>query len=89
MRPIDADVLKEAFEKDGHLSGYIEEFIDDTPTLDVEPVRRGEWIETVGNGKEAIECTACGAYWCYRVPSDIYLSDTNYCPNCGAKMEVE
>lgn len=41
MRLIDADVLKEAFEEDGHLTGYIEEFIDDTPTI--EAVKQ-EWI---------------------------------------------
>lgn len=38
MRAIDADALKNAFEEDGHMSGYIEEFIDDMPTLDIAPV---------------------------------------------------
>ena len=33
MRPIDADALKAHFEEDGHLSGYIEEFIDACPTV--------------------------------------------------------
>lgn len=42
MRPIDADVLKAGFEEDGHLSPYIEGFIDACPT--VEPVKRSKWI---------------------------------------------
>lgn len=45
MRLIEAEVLKEAFEEDGHLSGYIEEFIDDCPTVDAVPVADVEaWL---------------------------------------------
>lgn len=33
MRPIDADYLKAGFEEDGHLSPYVEQFIDACPTL--------------------------------------------------------
>lgn len=40
MKPIDADALKEKFEDDGHLSYYIEEFIDESPTLNVVPADR-------------------------------------------------
>ena len=36
-RHIDADYLKAGFEEDGHLSPYIEEYIDACPTV-------GEWI---------------------------------------------
>ena len=36
-RHIDADYLKAGFEEDGHLSPYIEQFIDACPTV-------GEWI---------------------------------------------
>lgn len=41
---IDPEVLKASFEEDGHLSSYIEEFIDDCPAADVEPVKHGHWI---------------------------------------------
>ena len=46
MRPIDADALKDAFEEDGHLSGYIEEYINEQPTVSPDEVRGvGEWEE--------------------------------------------
>ena len=39
-RPIDADLLKGGFEEDGHLSPYIEEYIDACPTIEIEQ----KWI---------------------------------------------
>lgn len=43
-------------------------------------VRHGHWIST---GFMEVKCSICGAI-------QHELEDTNYCPNCGAKMdEVE
>lgn len=36
MRAIDADILKAGFEEDGHLSPYIEEYIDACPTVAID-----------------------------------------------------
>lgn len=88
MRLIDADVLKEAFEEDGHLSGYIEEFIDDTPTIDT--VKHGNW-QMIGIRlcADHYRCTVCDAEVVIdaitptRRPPLAY----NYCPNCGSKMD--
>lgn len=63
----------------------IQGFLDNIPTVDVTPVRRGRWIERkehfyFQNGcKEWINfyCSECDA------PNN---SPTDYCPNCGAKM---
>ena len=84
MRLIDADALKEAFEEDGHLSGYIEEYIDNSPTVDAEPVRHGKWLlRHVGHG-HYWECSVCHTNPC------IYVTkDTNYCAYCNAKMDLE
>ena len=50
---------------------------------DVVPVRHGKWEIVVGsNGKEYMVCTCC------RVSQDLTGVFT-YCPNCGAKMDLE
>ena len=64
----------------------IQDFLDNIPTVDVTPVRHGRWIERkehfyFQNGcKEWINfyCSECDA------PNN---SPTDYCPNCGAKMD--
>ena len=45
---------------------------------DVSPVRHGRW-RFCGSDKwnDAYECSECG---------NIAMDDSNYCPNCGAKM---
>lgn len=68
MRPIDADALKEAFEEAGHLSGYIEDFINDTPTLDVEPVRRGDALRN-----KLIEICDTNNGWVDEVPVERFV----------------
>lgn len=51
------------------------------PTIEAEPVRRGEWIKRDGY----TECSAC-EYW-YDSPDSEEPGDrSNFCPNCGAKM---
>lgn len=58
------------------------------PAADVAPVRHGRWVVGKDHGDfgEA-KCTACGGIllvkWSDR------LSEYRYCPNCGAKMELE
>ena len=52
-------------------------------SADVAPVRHGKWEIVVGsNGKEYMACTCC------RVSQDLTGVFT-YCPNCGAKMDLE
>ena len=50
--------------------------LDDAPTLDAEPIRHGEWIESKVGGYD--KCSVCG---------DPTLAKYNFCPNCGAKMD--
>lgn len=55
------------------------------PAANVEPVRRGEWRHThTGSSyfNECLKCTYCGF-------EDTELCVFNYCPNCGAKMDLE
>lgn len=58
--------------------------IKSIPAADVVEVRHGEWLlKHVGVG-HYWECSVCHA------PPNIYITeDTNYCPNCGARMDKE
>ena len=47
------------------------------PTVDAEPVRHGKWTITPSH----IECSECG--------ESFMLFPSNYCPNCGARMDKE
>lgn len=56
-----------------------QKLIDDAPTVEAEPVRHGRWV---GNSMD-FACSVCGVY------QNMYTGKTNYCPNCGAKMNAE
>ena len=56
---------------------YIAEDIENAPAADVAPVRHGRWKRY---GKNLGECSECG---------EIVSVRNNYCPNCGAKMDLE
>lgn len=75
MRLIDADEFFDTFEE-LNIEPY-----NTFPTVDAEPVRHGrwEWVDApvFGNPYGSYKCD-CGNY----VPHK-----TNYCPNCGAKMD--
>jgi hypothetical protein len=43
--------------------------------------RKGQWVETTVRGSTALCCSYCGQ-------ESGVLYRYNYCPNCGAKMEV-
>ena len=55
-------------------------------TSDVEPVRHGRWEKQSG----LYSCSECGRTCPYDVQADVieYWA-CNYCPNCGAKMDLE
>ena len=89
----DADVCESY--PDGHCDwGFgrsnINDVIDGVPAADVEPVRRGRW-ELHGNDDDVSAsyfCSLCG----YNFDEDEFLdrwSHIRYCPNCGAKMDLE
>ena len=53
------------------------------PAVEAEPVRHGRWnIINDGRGGELLECSNC-RYTFRR------LFPRYYCPNCGAKMDLE
>lgn len=50
---------------------------------DVEPVRHGRWGKKQGGFWEFAACSLCGE----KTPT-VGITP-NYCPNCGAKMDLE
>lgn len=68
-----------AIDKHGHV--VCEFFADDAPTIDAEPVRHGHWINA-GHDEWSHyrKCSVCGKLI-------VNMSKTNYCPDCGAKMD--
>lgn len=100
MRLIDADELHEEIWSDnnGCLSriesvAQILLRIESAHTIDAQPVKRGKWVEYSRNALETyIECTNC----CVASrPIHLQMVTKNgsglpdYCPNCGARMEVD
>lgn len=83
VRLIDANMLKYDLEEKGLTADAYINAIDSAPTVDAEPVRRGEWvtkeIKTPWGGTDTSTC--CG--YCGKA---ILHDTTGYCPNCGAKM---
>ena len=48
------------------------------PPADVAPVRHGKWLHRKN-----------GVAYCSECEVDTVEDETNYCPNCGAKMDLE
>lgn len=67
--------------------------VDLIPSADVAPVRHGRWVEKpcIKSFKytnvPVMECTECGITFCDIISNHQYLY--HYCPNCGAKMNLE
>lgn len=53
----------------------------EAPTVDAVPVVHGRWIKTVWRTK----CSVCGFSGSL---FDDPINPFNYCPNCGAKMDL-
>ena len=55
--------------------------IMEAPAVDARPVRRGNW-RWCGEDRrnDTYQCSECGR---------MNMDDSNYCPNCGAKMILE
>ena len=96
MRLIDADALIEEMKEcaitrqDIYCNGYAKAFIDNAPTIEAEPVKHGKHGRWEMRGGKRY-CTNCGVRACVTRDSEDfwYTVGTPYCPNCGAKMDLE
>lgn len=88
---VDKDELEKAlrYDRDQYEKGYddgMRDAADAIEALQAQLPKRGEWI----NSKERIRpdmCSVCGCVY----EADRFMDKIawNYCPNCGAKMEVQ
>lgn len=79
MRLIDADALLQRAVAHGWstpkwVSNIV---IEDAPTIEAEPIKHGRWVKIY----DSFQCSICGS------KTTTYYR-TNYCPNCGAKMDL-
>lgn len=94
-----SEEMSKAFEELGGESGIYADAYNDlaeyfyrVPAADVEPVRRGWWKtfdssywRSTQYGVQEIDCVKIRCGLCGRGSA----VRTNYCPNCGAKMDLE
>lgn len=81
MRPIDADALKKDLTRFYDNEVTAKELIDEQPTVDVQPVKHGRWID---NGV-VYTCSECNS----SVPKNIFVIGCDFegCPYCFARMD--
>jgi hypothetical protein len=70
--------------------------IDNAPAADAEPVRHAQWVTDDLGNTLCSDCKSRIPYYKeydmdddYGGEYDIEIAETNYCPNCGAKMDKE
>lgn len=67
------------------------QYMEMIPAADVAPVVHGRWKIKLLNDyqKYSVTCSICGWVGIDNYDSYDDPSDFNYCPNCGAKMDLE
>lgn len=68
---------------------YASEDLADIPSADVAPVRHGRWMPLTDCSNEGIYCSACHKKVYRAEYSNTMKMHSPYCPNCGAKMDME
>ena len=96
MRLVDGDALSQEAGKlwsempDGEeLSKELMKAINHAPTIDAVPVKHGRWEYSENIYDESTwACSICKEPWTL-IDGTPKENDMMYCPNCGAKMDLE
>ena len=64
------------------------EAADAIEALQAQLPKRGEWVEQDDGDSIFHKCSVCGKNQ-YNVLLEMMQGEYHYCPNCGAKMEVQ
>lgn len=59
--------------------------IDAEPTVDAAPVKHGQWFDAMVGELPVQVCDQCNTFF----PLAYTGGGHHYCPNCGAKMDME
>ena len=68
--------------------GGARKLMEDAPAADVVEVKHGRW-EFVDFVSPTLKCSVCGGLAPMDCCGDYHRERTDYCPNCGAKMDGE
>lgn len=105
MRLIDAAPMLEQldlehYDKDWYVSQYnadwISSWLESQPVIEAEPVKHGQWNAANDGTHFCSEC-GCDASYTWDDIDRFFINSaddvpdriSNYCPNCGAKMDLE
>ena len=89
-RLIDANALIAEYDR-VHIGepGKARKLIEDAPTVDAVPVKRGRWIKESDGGTRCSVCNKRVRDVTGGLDEPVDLSDMPYCPKCGARMNEE
>ena len=83
MRLIDADAVLDTLDC-GDRDLWVKYTLDEAPTIEAEPAKHGRWEPHMSIVRTPFamnyDCSVCGSEG---------FGTTNYCPNCGARMDGE
>lgn len=99
MRLIEEDALLQVpnvrkvteYDESGEFITYLAvpvEAIEKAPTIEAEPVRHGKWERWLDKEPDIYGWVPLDTIVC-SVCNQPHRTKTNYCPNCGAKMDLE
>ena len=84
------DVIREMSQRytDETLAEFAYNIVSNIPSEDVQPIRRGRWIDIYEWAKmhDSKPSGICTYYWCSKCQTE-QEKKSNFCPNCGARMD--
>ena len=74
---------------DEYATMLVPRILKNLPTADVAEVKHAAWKWGKVCGQEGIYCTNCQAGWVNSDKAEWIAHEHDYCPKCGAKMDLK
>ena len=65
----------------------VRQALENAPAADVAPVVHGTWMVLATENHTDAVCSVCKKSFYYHNKGQYHIDHSNYCPNCGAKMD--